>query len=690
MTFNARKAVLHVHRWTGLTIGLVILMMALTGIVNLFRPSLEPVVDRELLTVPSCNERVPLDALAAGARAAHPRGTLDYIRLTAGEEDAARMPAARIRFADPPDDVYLNPCTGRVLGERARYGGLFGTVEQIHILRVSEDKWVRSITGVCAIVFGVVLIVGGIYMWWPRHGSLKTALALNTRLTGRAWHLNLHRSAGLYASLILLTLILTGLPLAFDSYRDAIYWMTGSALPPKASKSSVQAGAGRLSMEEFWQRAQALSPQPADALLKFPSSNPDAALEGFLIEKGAPHPNARTLVSLDAYSGKVLRHTPYAASSPGHKLYFWTISFHTGEVGGVPGQVALLAGTLAVPVMAYTGFASFLRRRRAPVRTTAPTIDVRLTRVQEEAIDIKSFELASASGMPLPCFTAGAHIDVHVEDGLVRQYSLCNDPSERGRYLIAVKRDAESRGGSRAMHERVDQGDVLTISAPKNHFPIDRAASHHVLLASGIGITPLICMAEHLLARQASFELHYFARSIDHTAFHGQLSEPRFAGKVSFHYAVEPERLREMLHRLLGRRAEGAHLYLCGSKRFIRVVEELTAAHWPPERVHTEYFNADPMASAGERKPFEITLARSGGTFTVPSGKSIVDVLKGEAICEVTTSCEQGVCGTCLTGVLSGTPDHRDVFLSEAERRAGQKMILCVSRAKSERLVLDL
>ena len=690
MIVNLRKSVLSVHRWTGLTIGLVILMLALTGGALVFRPGLEPVVNRELLTVATCTERLPIDALAANARTSHPKGTLDYIRITAGEEGEPRMPAARIRFADPQEDVYLNPCTGEVLGERARYSGLLGRIEQMHILRYSEGEVVRSISGAASIIFGIALIVGGVYLWWPRRGGVKRALMLDARLTGRARHLNRHQTIGVYASVILLMLTLTGLPLSFAWYREGLYQMTGSALPSKPAKSAVQAGVERLSMEAFWQRAQALMPHVADALLKFPADKPDAALEGFLIARGAPHPNARALLSLDAYSGKVLRYTPYAASSLGHKLYFWTLSFHTGQIGGVPGQLALLAGVLAVPVMAYTGFASFLRRRRSPVRSNAPTIDVRINKVHDEATDIKCFELVSANGTPLPSFTPGSHINVHVDEGLVRQYSLCNDPGESGRYLIAVKHAADSRGGSRAMHEGVAEGDVMSIGIPKNHFPLDRSAEHHVLLASGIGITPLICMARHLLSRGASFELHSFTRSIEHTAFHGELSEPKFRGKVSFHYAVEPDRLHDTLKHLLWRRPENAHLYLCGSKRFMSLVEDVAAAHWPPEAIHAEYFGADPMAGAGVRKPFEITLARSGGTYTVPASKSIINVLREEAICGITTSCEQGVCGTCLTGVLAGIPDHRDAFLSEAERSAGQKMLPCVSRAKSERLVLDL
>ncbi len=271
----------------------------------------------------------------------------------------------------------------------------------------------------------------------------------------------------------------------------------------------------------------------------------------------------------------------------------------------------------------------------------------------------------------------------------MRQYSLCNNPAETDRYVIAVKRVPDSRGGSEAMHDRVDEGDVLSISGPRNHFPIEASARHHLLLAGGIGITPLLCMARHLQHRGESFALQYFTRSIEQTAFHDVLSGPEFRGKVTFHYAVEPERLREYLHKLLRQRPPGAHLYVCGPRPFMNLVEEIAGVTWPPEAIHIEYFTADPMASAGPREPFDITLARSGMTLTVPADKSIVQVLAAQGVDNL-TSCEQGVCGTCLTGVLEGVPDHRDAFLSENERKANDKMLVCVSRAKSKSLVLDL
>ncbi len=316
-------------------------------------------------------------------------------------------------------------------------------------------------------------------------------------------------------------------------------------------------------------------------------------------------------------------------------------------------------------------------------------LTVKVVHVKQEALDVKSFALVSADARPLPSFTAGSHVDVQVAPGLVRQYSLCNSPFDNSGYRIAVKKEPESRGGSRGMHDGIKEGDVLKISEPRNHFKLHAGAKRHLLLAGGIGITPILSMAHYLRAAGSSFELQYFSRSIQHTAFHELLSGSEFKGKVSFHYALEPEAVRAYLRKLLWHRADDTHLYLCGPRPFMDLVESTAAATWPPEAVHLEYFAADPASLSGPRETFTVKLARSGGEYTIPADKSIVELLAAHGV-HIETSCEQGVCGTCLTGLLEGTPDHRDVFLTDEEKEACDKMMPCVSRAKSEVLVLDL
>ncbi len=258
LSWKAR--VLGVHRWAGLVLGPVLLVMASTGIINLWRPALEPLISADLLTVAPCSTRVPIDVLTANAQLAHPAGKLDYVRILAADPGSQRLPAARVRFTDQLF-VYLNPCTGEVLGERTRYGGLLGRVEQLHIFRYRADRERSLVSPLVASAFALALIGGGLFVWWPRHAAAaKVALQLKTRLQGPARSLHRHKTLGVYVCLILLLQVATALPLSFAWYKDGLYRLTGSALPAPAplSRPSPSSGAAtaRLSMESFWQVAQ--------------------------------------------------------------------------------------------------------------------------------------------------------------------------------------------------------------------------------------------------------------------------------------------------------------------------------------------------------------------------------------------------------------------------------------------------
>ena len=355
------RLVLSWHRWTGLSIGLVLVFMAATGILLSYRSRMEPAVYRGLLTAPACDARVPLDALVSNARAAHREGEFDYIRIKGAPAGSARLPATQVRLRGPgfQDDVYFDPCTGAVLGQRGRYGGFFGTMEAFHKFKFVKNG--NVISGTAALLLVFMLAGAGIYLWWPRRlKSLKPALKPNPRLRGRERTINLHKVLGVYASLILVPTALTGLPQAFDWFQDGIYWITASPKPTKPESTPLP-GKTKLEMETYWQKVQSLVPDPVEALIHFPAKARDP-VEIFAIERGAPHANARTMLFLDAYDGGVLRFTPYARSSLGHQAYFWTLSWHTGMVGGVVGPAILVSGALALLFLAYTGVSSFLRR----------------------------------------------------------------------------------------------------------------------------------------------------------------------------------------------------------------------------------------------------------------------------------------------------------------------------------------
>lgn len=319
---------------------------------------------------------------------------------------------------------------------------------------------------------------------------------------------------------------------------------------------------------------------------------------------------------------------------------------------------------------------------------SAVTRLVRIARKTVEARDICSLELVDPDGKDLPAFSAGSHIDVRLDNGLVRQYSLCNKPGELHRYLIAVLRDPNSRGGSTAMHA-LEAGQTIRISDPMNHFPLAHDARHSILLAGGIGITPLLCMAEQLSDTGASFDFHYCTRSPDRTAFADRLRAAEFAAYVHFHYDDGPRAQRLDVRSVVAVLEPNVRLYVCGPTGFMDWV--LGAARdtgWPEERLHREYFAAG-LFDTSQDDSFEVQIASTGAVIRVAPDQSVVEALVTAGI-DVPVSCEQGVCGTCLTGVLEGTPEHRDMYLTPSERAKGDQFTPCCSRAKSARLVLDL
>jgi vanillate O-demethylase ferredoxin subunit len=317
-----------------------------------------------------------------------------------------------------------------------------------------------------------------------------------------------------------------------------------------------------------------------------------------------------------------------------------------------------------------------------------PQIAVKVLRKKQEALDIASFELAKPDGSALPGFSAGSHIDVQVPGGLTRQYSLCNDAAEQHRYRIAVLRDPATRGGSAGMHDGVKEGDVLLISEPRNHFPLVHG-ERSLLFAGGIGVTPLLSMAQRLSSIGADFTLHYCTRSQERTAFHGEISASPYAAKVQFHFDDGDAAQKLDLAQVLAQPQPGTHVYVCGPTGFIDwVVKTAEARGWPKDQVHLEYFGAAAQDTSGDGS-FQVKIASSGATYEVPADQSVTQALAQHGI-EILTSCEQGVCGTCITRVLQGECDHRDLYFTDEEKAKHDQFTPCCSRAKSAVLVLDL
>ena len=313
-------------------------------------------------------------------------------------------------------------------------------------------------------------------------------------------------------------------------------------------------------------------------------------------------------------------------------------------------------------------------------------LDLQVARITSETESIRSFCLAHPAGGELPPFTAGAHVDVHTPAGVTRQYSLCNEPWDTSHYMIAVLKEPRSRGGSRSMHDDVQVGTKLAVSVPRNHFPLVPSA-HTILVAGGIGVTPLLGMAEHLCSSGQSFEFHYCARSQANAAFLERLRQSRFKESVHLHFDDAAPSARFDCASVLGAPACEKHLFVCGPSGFIEFVEQTARrAGWAETCIHHEHFSAGP---AGSGSRFEVVVASTGKTYLIPEGRSVAQVLNLEGV-HVPVSCEQGVCGTCLTRVLEGVPEHRDLFLTDEERDGNLAFLPCCSRAKSAVLVLDL
>ncbi len=314
-------------------------------------------------------------------------------------------------------------------------------------------------------------------------------------------------------------------------------------------------------------------------------------------------------------------------------------------------------------------------------------LQAKVARIVEEAHLIRSFELRAIDGGELPAFTAGAHVEVQLPGDMIRSYSLCNDPAERHRYVVAVLREEGGRGGSTYLHDEVREGDVLTIAAPRNHFALaGREARFHLLLAGGIGVTPMIAMIAELERKGARWQLHYCTRNESRTAFRDALAPHVTSGKVIIHHDDgDPARGLD-IKALLSSFEIGTHLYYCGPHGFMRACAE-GLDPWPPHAVHREFFTgAGLQTDTTGDTPFEIKLRSTGKVLEVPADKSIVDVLRAEG-CAVETDCKEGYCGTCITRYLAGAPEHRDTVLSEKERRT--YVMVCCARSKGL-LELDL
>jgi phthalate 4,5-dioxygenase reductase subunit len=313
-----------------------------------------------------------------------------------------------------------------------------------------------------------------------------------------------------------------------------------------------------------------------------------------------------------------------------------------------------------------------------------PTLQLRVTRNDPIADGIHLLEFRHPRGDLLPEFSSGAHIAVLVPNGLLRKYSLCNDPAERERYQIAVKRENNGRGGSCGLIDNVKAGDELAVTAPVNDFGLPPRAQDFLFVAGGIGVTPIMAMIRQVMAEGKRFRLFYCSRSPETTAFRDELSAPQFKDMVTIHYDQgDPSRSLD-LRPILAERKNREHLYCCGPRPLMEAVRAMTD-HWSSTAVHFEAFSEAETHKADD-KPFKVRLARSGAVLDIPTDKTILEALREHGL-EVPSSCETGTCGTCRTKLLAGEADHRDLVLAEHERK--NTIMICVSRARGDDITID-
>lgn len=308
-------------------------------------------------------------------------------------------------------------------------------------------------------------------------------------------------------------------------------------------------------------------------------------------------------------------------------------------------------------------------------------IETKVDTIRQIAKDINLYEFSSLDEEVLPSAEPGAHIGVHLPNGIVRYYSLLEAEKSPRKYKIAVKRDKNSTGGSVYMHEKLKVGDMLMIEPPKNTFPLVLEAKQSVFFAGGIGITPIYSMIKCLESLGKDWQLFYACRNKEEMAFYEELKEFK---QVKFHFDDEVGQVFDIVS-AIGSVSADSHLYCCGPTPMIEAFERATSS-LPSEQIHVEYFKPKAQVTEGV---FLVELARMGKSFTVENGRSILHVLLENGI-EVPFSCEVGICGTCETEVLEGIPDHRDEVLSEEEKRSNRKMMICCSGSKTPKLVLNL
>jgi vanillate O-demethylase ferredoxin subunit len=681
---TTRSLLISVHRWIGLTVGVLLLLQGLTGATMVFRDELNRALHYSDLTVIPAGPTLPVQSLLDEVRALHP--TLNVVRIEypkdADEAFWFRMegPGGRaIRY------VSVDPYRGTITRDAPLIQWPAHFIFELHqelLIGPSGEQ----IVGIEAAGL-LLLAILGVILWWPGRRHLRRGFAVTFGAGGYRGTRDLHRVAGVCVAIVLMTIATTGMLVIWRTEVQSLLPKSVPMTIRPAPKVAARAGVPFRPVDEFVARAHERFGDSLIKSLRFPGGH-GRVVAVYLQAAGTTRPRATDQIWFNRYTGEQLGSYEAATLPAATTFLDWMLPVHTGQALGTAGRVLFLICGLTLSGLALTGLLQWFLRRRLERHPAGNALEVIIARAWEEAPRIRAMELRAADGRDLPPFTAGAHVDVHLPNGLIRQYSIWSDPADRTRYCIAVLKEESSRGGSIAIHA-LRAGATLRVGPPRNSFPLHDSPAPSVLVAGGIGVTPILAMAAQLARLGRAFHIHYCARRRSEAAFVTRLTDAvAKAGSLSMHFGDEPDPGRFDARLALSAAPEGSHVYVCGPHRLIEAVQKAARVlGWSPDRVHAELFQ--PAQPPVDSRPFELQLQRSGRTLHVPADRTVLDVLDESGI-SVPSSCRQGLCGTCATTVLEGTPEHHDRVLTPSERTRGKLFTPCCSRARTPRLVLDL
>lgn len=680
------------HRWIGLAFGAFLLIQGLSGATMVFRDELNLALHRDALRVSPSSDMLPIQTLLDIARSAHPQLYVERIEYPRHRDEAflfrlESQGGAHLRY------LAIDPYRGTITRDAPASAWPAQWLFRLHhqLLAGHRGETIIGIVGL-ALLF---LALSAPFVWWPGRHNLRRGFTVKLGASPYRAARDLHRVGGILVALFLLVWATTGALVVWKSeVLGTLAKVTATASKPVTAVAE-RADAAFLPIDEIVAAARERYGQARIKNVRFPGGH-GRAVAVFFEATSTTRPRASDQIWLDRYTARTLGVYEAGTVPASNQFLDWMLPIHTGEAFGLPGRVLFLLVALCLPALAVTGLWQWLARRRlnalppVPPRSIAVArqqlLEVTVARAWDETGKVRALELRAVDGGELPAFEAGAHVDLYLPNDIVRQYSIWSDPLDRSRYCIGVLGQDGSRGGSLAVHA-LRAGTRLQIGTPRNTFALVENAPAFLLVAGGIGVTPILAMARRLKASGRPFVVHYCARRREEAAFLAQLQELVPNDSLVLHFGDEPHPGRFEARAALSVAAQGAHVYVCGPARLIEAV--LTAGRalgWAPDRLHSELFQA--ALPDVDSQAFDIRL-RSGRIVHVPAQRTALEALAAQGI-HVPSSCGVGICGTCLTGVLDGIPDHRDRYLTPAERDRNDAFTPCCSRARTPVLVVNL